>query len=226
MTVCKLIKGLRSEFFRSTLQKMTNNTENSNTISRPSTPLVSFMPPKPIVLVGLMGCGKTSIGKRLAKRFDLPFCDSDQEVEEAAGCSLEDIESVFGEGSLQNGEYKVITRLLNQPVQIIATGCLSFTYEDTKRLIKEKSISVWLKADLQTLLTRVTGRKDRPLLEPGKEEEILTNMMEQHYPSFEEADVCVQTYDEPANITVDRVIIAMSEFIRNKYPDYHVLKSV
>lgn len=205
---------------------MANNTENPNTISRPSTPLVSFMPPKPVVLVGLMGCGKTSIGKRLAKRFDLPFCDSDQEVEEAAGCSLADIESVFGEGSLQSGEYKVISRLLNQPVQIIATGCLSFTYEDTKDLIKDKAISVWLKADLPTLLARVTGRKDRPLLEPGKEEEILVDMMSQYYPMFEEADVCVQTYDEPANITVDRVIIGMSEFIKNKYPDYHVLKSV
>lgn len=205
---------------------MVDNSENFTTPARPTSPLVSFMPPKPVVLVGLMGCGKTSIGKRLAKRFDLPFCDSDQEVELAAGCSISDIDSIFGEGALESGEYRVISRLLNQPVQVIATGCLSFTYPKTQELIKEKSISVWLKADLPTLFTRVTGRKDRPLLEPGKEEEILKKMMDDYYPEFEKSDVCVQTYDEPANITVDRVIIAMSEFIKSKYPDYHVLKSV
>ncbi len=205
---------------------MNSRSENPAMPSRPASPLVSFMPPKPVVLVGLMGCGKTSIGKRLAKRFDLPFCDSDQEVEASAGCSIGDVESLFGEGALQTGEYKVISRLLSQPVQVIATGCLSFTYEKTKDLIKEKSISVWLKADLETLLTRVTGRKDRPLLEVGNEEKVLTELMEKYYPIFEESDVCVQTYDEPANITVDRVIIAMSEFIKKNYPDYHVLKSV
>lgn len=205
---------------------MNGNPENFTTPTRPTSPLVSFMPPKPIVLVGLMGCGKTSIGKRLAKRFDLPFCDSDQEVETAAGCAIGDIDSVFGEGTLQAGEYRVISRLLGLPVQVIATGCLSFTYDKTRDLIREKAISVWLKADLPTLLTRVTGRKDRPLLEPGREEEILTGMMEEYYPIFGESDVCVQTYDEPANITVDRVIIAMSEFIKSQYPDYHVLKSV
>ncbi|MDR3031173.1 MAG: shikimate kinase [Holosporales bacterium] len=205
---------------------MADYPESSIVPTRPATPLVSFMPPKSVVLIGLMGCGKTSIGKKLAKRFDLSFCDSDQEVEEASGCSIGDINSIFGEGALESGEYKVISRLLNQPVQVIATGCLSFTYEKTKNLIKEKSISVWLKADIKTLLLRVTGRKDRPLLEAGKEEEILLKMIEQYYPTFEEANVCIQTYDEPANVTVDRVIIAMSEFIKSRYPDYHVLKSV
>lgn len=205
---------------------MSDNSENFSTPSRPTSPLVSFLPPKPVVLVGLMGCGKTSIGKRLSKRFDLPFVDSDQEVEEAAGCALSDVDSIFGEGALESGEYKVISRLLGQPVQIIATGCLSFTYEKTRNLIKEKAISIWLKADLPTLFARVTGRKDRPLLEPGKEEEILKKMMDDCYPFFEKSDVFVQTYDEPANITVDRVIIALSEFIKSQYPNYHVLKSV
>jgi shikimate kinase len=191
-----------------------------------TTPIVSFMPPKPIVLVGLMGCGKTSIGKRLAKRFDLPFCDSDQEVEAAAGCSIDEIESVFGAGALSAGEHKVVSRLLSSGIQIIATGCLSFTNPDTRALIKEKAISIWLKADLPTLLIRVTGRKDRALLEPGNEEAIITQMIEEQYPLFEGADVCVQTYDEPANITVDRAIISLSNFIKNNYPDYHVLKSV
>ncbi|MBR1479740.1 MAG: shikimate kinase [Alphaproteobacteria bacterium] len=208
---------------------MSENSENLSTSSvpsRPTSPLVSLMPPKPVVLVGLMGCGKTSIGKRLAKRFDLPFVDSDQEVELAAGCSVNDIDSIFGEGSLEAGEYKVISRLLSQSTQVIATGCFSFTFENTRALIKEEAISVWLNADLQTLFMRITGRKDRPLLEPGREEEILKKMMDDHYPFFNQADVCIKTYDEPANVTVDRVIIAMSDFIKANYPDYHVLKSV
>jgi shikimate kinase len=96
----------------------------------------------------------------------------------------------------------------------------------TRDLIKEKAISVWLRADLPTLLARVSGRKDRPILAVGKEEETLRGLMDSQYPVFEGADVCVQTYDEPAGITVDRVIIAMSEFIRVNYPDYHVLRSV
>lgn len=210
------------------LEDKTNNAQNESVSmpSRPASPLVSFMPPKSIVLVGLMGCGKTSIGKRLAKRFDLPFCDSDQEVEAAAGCAISEIDSVFGEGALETGEHKVISRLLSSSVQVIATGCLSFSCERTRKLVKDSAISVWLKADMQTLLARVTGRKDRPLLEPGKEEEILKDLIEKHYPQFEESDIHVQTYDEPANITVDRVIIAISEFIKKNYPNYHVLKSV
>jgi shikimate kinase len=194
--------------------------------SRPASPVVGFVPPKPVVLVGLMGCGKTSIGKRLAKRFDLPFCDSDQEVEMAAGCSIWEIESIYGKEALQNGEYKVISRLLSGQVQVIATGCFSFANENIKELIKEKAISVWLKADIATLLLRVSGRKDRPMLSAGHEEEVLLGLMADLYPVFEESDVCVQTYDEPATITVDRMIIAMSEFIKKTFPDYHVLKSV
>lgn len=205
---------------------MSVQTENSAMPTRPATPLVSFMPPKSIVLVGLMGCGKTSIGKRLAKRFDLPFCDSDQEVEAAAGCSIGEIENVFGEGAMATGEHKVISRLLSSSIQVVATGCLSFSYDQTRELIKKNAVSVWLKADLPTLLARVTGRKDRPLLEPGREEEILKELIDKHYKQFEEADIYVQTYDEPTNITVDRVIIAISDFIKKNYPDYHVLKSV
>lgn len=191
-----------------------------------SSPVVSFMPPKPIVLVGLMGSGKTSIGKKLARRFDIPFCDSDQETEDAAGCQLGNIEDVFGEGAFQEGEFRVISRLIDQEVQVIATGCLSFTYEPTRDYIKNNAISVWLKGDLQTLLLRVIGRKDRPLLEPGQEEQILTKMIDDYYPIFEEADITVQTYDEPSILTVDRVIIAISDFIQKNYPGYSILRSV
>jgi shikimate kinase len=144
----------------------------------------------------------------------------------AAGCSIADVDSIYGEGALISGEHKVITRLLNSAIQIIATGCFSFSQENTRALIRSKAISVWLKADMATLLERVTGRKDRPLLKPGNEEEILSDLINENYPLFELSDVHVQTYDEPTNITVDRVIIAISEFIKREYPDHHVLKSV
>lgn len=201
-------------------------TKYENFSIRASSPMVSFMPPKPLVLVGLMGCGKTSIGKRLAKRFDIPFCDSDTEVENSAGCAINDIDAIFGDGALQDGEYKIISKLINQQVQVIATGCLSFTYGRTKQFIKENAISIWLRGDLETLAQRVTGRKDRPLLEPGREKEILGKMIDDYYPIFEEADIQVHTMDESANLTVDRVIVALTEFIKANYPDYHVLRSV
>jgi shikimate kinase len=208
-------------------KSMNDISEGISTVpSRPTSPIVSFMPPKPIVIVGLIGCGKTSIGKRLAKRFGLPFCDSDREVEEASGCRIDDIDSICGEGAFQTGEYRVISRLLNQKIQVIATGCLSFSYNKTKELIKEMGISIWLKADLPLLIMRTSSRKDRPFLKSGNEEEDLRKLMEEHYPTFEEADILVQTYDEPASTTVDRVIIAMSAFIKEWYPDHHILKSV
>lgn len=187
---------------------------------------VSFLPPKTIVLVGLMGCGKTSIGRRLAKRLDLPFCDSDQAVEEAAGCSLKEMYSCFGEDEFRKGEFKVIKRLLNESTCILATGGGSFVTEETRQLIQEKAISVWLKADLETLLARVSRRSDRPLLSEGDPREILDGLINERYPMYEMADVHVQTLDEPTGITVERVIQAVGDFIRRRYPNYHVLKSI
>lgn len=191
-----------------------------------SSPTVSFMPPKTIVLVGLMGCGKTSIGKRLSKRLELPFHDSDQEVELAAGCPIKDILSFYGEEAFLSGEQRVINRLLTQSTHILATGGGSFMSKETRQIIKEKAISVWLKADLETLLARVSRRSDRPLLGNYNQEEVLENLIAERYPIFEQSDVCVQTLDEPTNATVDRVITAVSDYIKNHYPNYYVLRSV
>ena len=187
---------------------------------------VSFMPPKTIVLVGLMGSGKTSIGKRLAKRLELSFFDSDIEVEQAAGYPIKEIYDIFGEQSFLDGEQRVIKRLLDQPTHVLATGGGSFAYDPTRKIVKEKAISVWLRADIDTLVARVSRRSDRPMFTDSNHHEVLEKLIAERYPVFEEADVHVQTLDEPTNATVDRVIQAMSDFIRAKYPNYYVLKSV
>ncbi len=192
-----------------------------------SSPTVSFMPPKTIVLVGLMGCGKTSVGKRLARRLELEFFDSDHEVELSAGCSIKDIFAIYGEDHFREGEYRVIKRLLDQPPHILATGGGSLMHEPTRELVLEKSITVWLKADLNTLISRVSRRSDRPLLENVQDpKDALKELIDERYPVYEEAHVHVDTFDEPTNITVDRLIEKMSEYIRQHYPNYYVLKSI
>lgn len=190
------------------------------------TPTISFMPPKTIALVGLMGCGKTSIGRRLAKRLELPFYDSDQEVEIAAGCSMKEIFSVYGEDAFKSGERRVIARLLDQPVHVLATGGSSILDNETQDLLKEKSITVWLNADLETLVARVSRRNDRPLIQDGNQREVLEQLIEECYPVYQKSDIHVKTFDEATNSTVDRVIQAISEFVKENYPNYHVLKSI
>lgn len=187
---------------------------------------LSFTPPRTIVLIGLMGAGKTSIGKRLAKRLDLPFHDSDHEVEVAAGCPIKEILEVYGEEAFFSGEYRVINRLLDQPTHVLATGGGSFMTEKTREKIKEKAISVWLKADLDTLVTRVSRRSDRPFLEDGNHRETLEALIAERYPFYENADVAVDTFDEPTATTVERVIVALTEYIRTHYPHQYILKSV
>lgn len=185
----------------------------------------SFRSPKSIVLVGLMGAGKTSIGKRLAKRLEVQFYDSDQEVEKAAGCTIKEILEFYGEEAFESGERRVITRLLDQPVHVLATGGGSFMTPQTREAIKEKALSVWLKADLNTLVARVSRRNDRPFLDDGNQEQTLIRLMEERYPIYETADVVVETLDEPTNTTVDRVISALAEYIRQQYPTEYVLKA-
>lgn len=191
----------------------------------PGAPL-SFRPPKTIVLVGLMGAGKTSIGRRLAKRLEVPFYDSDMEVESAAGCHIKEILDVFGEDAFISGEFRVINRLLEQEPHVLATGGGSFMNADTREQIKQKAISVWLKADLDTLVARVSRRTDRPLLEDAtRHRTTLEELIQERYPVYGEANVAVQTFDEPINTTVDRVIAALAEYIRDTYPAQYVLKA-
>lgn len=188
---------------------------------------ISFRPPKTIVLVGLMGAGKTSIGKRLASRLDLPFYDSDLEIEKAAGRSCKEVYEIFGQEEFQNGERRVITRLLDMPLHVLSTGGGAFMNEIVRDQIKEKGISVWLNASIETLLARVSRRNDRPMLEGVDQREVLKKLIEERYPVYQLADIAVETFiDESATKTVDRVIGALASYIRQNHPTQYVLKSV
>jgi shikimate kinase len=162
-----------------------------------------------IALVGLMGVGKSSVGRRLANALGMPFRDADAEVETAAGRSIPEIFSELGEPAFRDGERRVISRLLEGPPHVLATGGGAFMNADTRALIKAKALSVWLKADLDVLARRV-GRKDsRPLLAGQDPLEVLKKQAEARYPAYAEADIAVETGDAAHHITVGQVIDAL-----------------
>lgn len=164
---------------------------------------------KKIVLVGLMGAGKSSVGRRVAQQLDIPFVDADAEVEAAAGCSIADIFEQYGEEAFRDGERRVIARLLDGPPSVLATGGGAFIDPETRNLILKKGISVWLRADLETLVTRTVGRNHRPLLNTGDPEKTLAKLMDDRYPVYSKADIVVDTGNDSATVTCNRVIDAL-----------------
>ena len=170
----------------------------------------ALRPDKVIVLVGLMGAGKSCVGRRVAQRLDIPFVDADTEVETAAGCSIVDIFEQYGEEAFRDGERRVIARLLDGPPSVIATGGGAFMDAQTRKLIREKGLSVWLRADIDTLVARTSGRSHRPLLNSGSQREILRELIDQRYPVYAEAAIAVDTSSDSANITCARVIDALA----------------
>ncbi|MBL8771509.1 MAG: shikimate kinase [Phenylobacterium sp.] len=162
-----------------------------------------------IALVGLMGVGKSSVGRRLATALGLPFRDADSEVEAAAGRSIPEIFAQLGEPAFRDGERRVIARLLEGPPHVLATGGGAFMSPETRGLIKEKAVSIWLKTDLEVLARRV-GRKDnRPLIAGKDPLEVLKAQAEARYPVYAEADITVETGDAAHHITVGQVIQAL-----------------
>jgi shikimate kinase len=166
-----------------------------------------------IALVGLMGVGKSSVGRRLANALSLPFRDADAEVETAAGRSIPDIFAELGEAAFREGERRVISRLLEQPPHVLATGGGAFMSPDTRALIKGKAVSVWLKTDLEVLARRVARKNTRPLLIGRDPLEVLKAQADARYPAYAEADVTVETGDTPHHTTVDQVIRALAAFL-------------
>ncbi len=181
------------------------------TVARdPLTPAgAGYRPSRSVVLVGLMGAGKTSIGRRLAQRLGLAFVDSDHEIETAAGCSIETIFEMYGEKAFRDCERRVIGRLLEEPVQVVATGGGAFVDPETRAQVKARGLSVWLRADLDLLLHRVARRANRPLLKRGDPREILAGLMAQRYPLYAEAAITVDTRDAPPDVTVDAVLAGL-----------------
>lgn len=175
--------------------------------------LLAARVPKTIALVGLMGAGKSSIGRRLAQALALPFIDADSEIETAAGASIEEIFAREGEAAFRNGERRVIARLLDGPPQVLATGGGAFMDPSTRALIRERAISVWLRADLETLLTRVARRTNRPLLKNADPRTVLTKLMAERYPVYAEANITVDTVDGPPEATLAKVIEAIEHFL-------------
>jgi shikimate kinase len=169
-----------------------------------------FVPRRPVVLVGLMGAGKTNIGRRLAARLNLPFFDSDHEIERAAGETVEEIFANRGEQAFREGERRVIARLLAQPPHVLATGGGAFMDAKTRAVIARRAVSLWLRADLDVLAARVSRRGNRPLLKGGDPRTILAGLMERRYPIYAEADLAIDSGDAPPEATVARAIAALA----------------
>jgi shikimate kinase len=171
------------------------------------TTLATALGRRSIVMVGMMGAGKSSIGKRLAARVGIPFADADAAIEEAAGMSIADIFEAHGESSFRSGEARVITRLLENGPQVLATGGGAFVNDETRARIQEKGISVWLKADMEVLLRRVLRRRnDRPLIKNDDPTVTLTNLLAAREPYYCQANLTVVSRDVPHEIIVEEIV--------------------
>ncbi|MDX1400529.1 MAG: shikimate kinase [Kiloniellales bacterium] len=171
-----------------------------------------------IVLVGLMGAGKSCIGRRLAQRLGLPFKDADQEIEEAAGCTIEEIFENHGEAYFRNGERRVIERLLCEKPQVIATGGGAYLDERTRAAIRENGVALWLRADLPLMVKRTARRENRPLLKQGNPKVILQKLIEERYPVYDKADLAVDSVDGPPEVTLQRTLDALESFF-SEFPE-------
>jgi shikimate kinase len=165
---------------------------------------------KSLVLVGLMGAGKSAIGRRLAAQLEIPFVDADQEIEKAAGKTVKEIFADHGETYFRDGERRVIGRLLNEGAKVIATGGGAFMNPDLRAEIRRKGVSIWLKAGLDVLMQRVSRRDTRPLLNAENPGAVMEALMEQRYPIYATADITVVSRDAPHEVIVDEILESLA----------------
>lgn len=172
---------------------------------------------KPIVMVGLMGAGKTSIGRALARNLGIPFVDSDKEIEKAAGCSVVDIFSMYGEQEFRRVEEKIIERLIDTPplIKVISTGEGAFITPAVRKIVMDKALSVWLKADLELLVKRTNFRHTRPQLLNTDSRKILAQLINERYDTYALANVMVETRDENIHKTLNKVLSAIEKYNNN-----------
>ena len=170
-------------------------------------------PPRTVALVGLMGAGKSTIGRRLAHALELPFVDADTEIEHAAGQSIPEIFAKHGECEFRRGERAVIERLLDRPPHILATGGGAFIDPRTRALMKERAITIWLKAPLDVLMKRVSKRDDRPLLKEDDPRAVMQRLMDARYPIYAEADLTIETINSPHSAAVAATLDALRTYL-------------
>jgi len=178
--------------------------------------IVAALGPRSVVLVGMMGAGKSSIGRRLAARLCVPFADADNEIEVAAGMSIPDIFSTYGEAHFRSGETRVIARLLDGGPQVLATGGGAFMSADTRTAIAAHGLSVWLKAEFDVLMRRIKRRQDRPLLKTDDPGETLRALMAERYPVYEQADITIVSREVPHDKIVDEIVGALADRLAPK----------
>ena len=182
--------------------------------SRPEAAIVAALGPRSVALIGMMGAGKSSIGRRLALRLGIPFVDADVEIEKAAGMTISDIFAVRGEAEFRAGEARVILRLLESGPQVLATGGGAFTNPDTRIAIGAKGISIWLKAEFDVLMKRIRRRHDRPLLKTDDPGATLRKLMEEREPVYALADLTVQSREVMHEKIVDEIVSALAGRMR------------
>ena len=179
--------------------------------ARPEAAIVAALGQRSVVLVGMMGAGKSSIGRRVALRLGLPFVDADAEIEKAAQMTIPELFSQRGEAEFRAGEARVILRLLEGGPQVLATGGGAFMNPDTRAAIASKGISIWLNAELDVLMKRIKRRQDRPLLKTDDPAATLRQLMDVRYPVYAMADLTVQSRDVPHDKIVDEIVSALAE---------------
>ena len=172
----------------------------------------------PIVMVGLMGAGKTSVGRALAHHLAVPFVDSDKEIERAAGCSVVDIFSLYGESEFRRVEHHVIDRIIDTPprVKVISTGEGAFITPEIRDRVLKDAITIWLKADLDLLVKRTRFRDTRPQLLHNDSKKILAQLIAERYNIYAMADITVETFDESLHKTLTKVVDALKQHIKQK----------
>jgi shikimate kinase len=188
---------------------MSDTALHSPIAAPPDSDVLRALGKRSIVLIGMMGAGKSSVGRRLGSRLGIAFIDADSEIELAAGMSISDIFAVRGEAEFRSGEARVIGRLLESGPQVLATGGGAFMNASTRAAIRVKGVSVWLKADFETLMRRIRRRNDRPMLKTADPAETLRRLIAERYPVYAEADLTVESREVPHGTVVDEILTAL-----------------
>jgi shikimate kinase len=190
--------------------------KNYANVTPPATAILPLLDRRSIVLTGMMGVGKSSIGRRLATRLGIPFVDADAEIEKAAGMSIADIFARHGEADFRSGEQRVIARLLEGGPQVLATGGGAVMNADTRALIKTKGVSIWLNAEFDVLMRRISKRKhERPMLQTADPAATLRELLAAREPFYALADLTVQSREVPHDAIVTEIMTALAAFLKD-----------